>query len=76
MGGRPGWNKEYWKKLDKETARKLRTTCPKCGGDRTYYNKKFKVWRCGNCEHSWVIEGIGDRIPWWKRFLRWLGFQV
>ena len=34
MGGRPGWNKEYWKRLDRETERKLRTTCPKCGSTR------------------------------------------
>jgi len=81
MSGRPGWNKEYWQHMDKETARKLRTTCPKCGSNLTYYNKQFKVWRCGRCEHSWVIEGLGRQRehnpnPWWKRFFRWLGFQV
>ncbi len=66
--GRPGWNKEYWDRMDKETARKLRTTCPRCGSDKTYYNKKFGVWRCGRCEHSWVIRGVaGEKVPWWKR---------
>ena len=74
MGGRPGWNKEFWKRLDRETERKLRTTCPKCGSDKTYYNKQFRVWRCGRCEHSWAIEGMGEGVPWWKRLLRWLGF--
>jgi transposase-like protein len=76
---RPGWNKEYWNRMDKETARKLRTACPKCGSDKTYYNKQFKIWRCGRCEHSWVIEKLGrerDPNPWWKRLLRWAGFQV
>ena len=24
---RPGWRDEYWKQLDKETAKKIRTTC-------------------------------------------------
>ncbi len=71
MGGRPSWNKEYWKHLDKETARKLRTVCPKCGSSLTYYNKQFGVWRCGRCEHSWVIQGMSDDTrPWWKRLFR------
>lgn len=69
--GRPGWNKEYWDRMDKETARKLRTTCPRCGSDKTYYNKKFGVWRCGRCEHSWTIRGMsGENLPWWKRLFR------
>ncbi len=35
MSSRPGWSDDYWKKLDKETARKLRTSCPKCGSEHT-----------------------------------------
>ena len=67
--GRPGWNKEYWNRMDKETSRKLRTACPRCGSDKTYYNKRFGVWRCGKCEHSWTIKGMGG-VPWWKRLFR------
>ena len=70
---RPGWNDSYWKKLDKESARRLRTTCPKCGSDKTYYNKQFKVWRCGRCENSWVIQGIKSGESWWKRLWRRIG---
>jgi len=29
MPVRPSWHDEYWKKLDKETAAKMRTTCLK-----------------------------------------------
>ncbi len=64
---RPGWHDEYWKKLDKETAKKIRTTCPHCGSANTYYNKQYQTWRCGRCEYSFVVEGIGDKAPWWKR---------
>ena len=64
---RPSWHEDYWKKLDKETAAKMRTTCPHCGSANTYYNRQFKVWRCGKCEHSFIIEGVSDKAPWWKR---------
>ena len=68
MPGRPGWYDGYWKNLDEETERRLRTTCPKCGSSKTYYNKQFKTWRCGSCEHSYVIQGYGeDKKPWWRR---------
>ena len=69
MSSRPGWNDEYWKKLDKETARKLRTSCPKCGSANTYYNKKYGTWRCGKCEHTFVVEGYGHKVSWWERLL-------
>lgn len=67
MSGRANWSPEYWKKLDKDTAKKLLTTCPKCGSDKTYYNAKFKVWRCGKCEHSFVVQGVKGGVSWWKR---------
>ena len=67
MSSRPGWNDEYWKKLDKETARKLRTSCPRCGSADSYYNKQHRTWSCGECEHAFVVEGFEDKVPWWKR---------
>lgn len=67
MGSRPGWNKDYWQKLDKETEKKLRTSCPKCGSTNTYYNKQFGTWRCGKCEHSYFVAGYGNKVPFWKR---------
>ncbi len=70
MPARPGWHDEYWEQLDKDTARKIRTTCPRCGSSKTYYNKKYKNWRCGRCEHTFTIEGYGDGLPWWKRLFR------
>ncbi len=70
MSGHPGWNPEYWRKMDKETQRKLRTLCPRCGSSKTYYNRRFKVWRCGACENSFVIKGVTDGIPWWRRIFR------
>lgn len=63
---RPSWSDDYWKRLDKETARRIRTTCPKCGSSNTYYNKQFEIWRCGRCEHSFIIKDYGTK-PWWKR---------
>lgn len=70
MPGRPGWYDDYWKTMDKETAMRIRTTCPHCGSSSTYFNKQFKVWRCGKCEHSFTVEGFGDGVPWWKRLFR------
>lgn len=67
MPVRPGWHDEYWKRLDKETAKRIRTTCPRCGSSKTYYNQQYKVWRCGQCEASFTIKGFGDKAPWWKR---------
>jgi ribosomal protein S27AE len=67
MPSRPGWSDSYWKKLDKETERKLRTTCPRCGSSDTYYNKHYKTWRCGKCEHSFVVKGLTDSVSWWRR---------
>ncbi|MBI4180517.1 MAG: hypothetical protein HY528_01135 [Chloroflexi bacterium] len=69
MPVRPGWNEEYWKQLDKETAKKLRTMCPRCGSTNTYYNKQYQSWRCGKCENSFVVEGFSERKPWWQRLL-------
>ena len=70
MPGRPGWHDKYWKKLDKETQKKMRTSCPRCGSAETYYNELFKTWRCGRCEHSFLVKGYGSAMPWWKRLLR------
>ncbi len=70
MPERPSWHDDYWKQLDRETSRKIRTTCPRCGSSRTYYNKQYRVWRCGKCEHSFVVEGLGERVPWWQRLFR------
>ncbi len=70
MPVRPGWTDDYWKRLDKETSRKLRTSCPRCGSTKTHFNEQYRTWRCGRCEHSFVVEGIGGRQggrPWWKR---------
>jgi ribosomal protein L37AE/L43A len=67
MADRPEWHDSYWKKMDKETEKKLRTACPHCGSDKTYYNKQFHVWRCGKCEGSFTVKGYGDNKPWWKR---------
>jgi transposase-like protein len=70
MPGRPGWHDQYWKRLDKETAKKIRTTCPRCGSSDTYYNAKFHTWRCVKCEHSFVVKGVSGDTPWWKRLFR------
>ena len=70
MAGRPGWQDAYWENLDKETAKKLRTLCPRCGSSNTYYNEQFKVWRCGKCEASFTVKGLDDKSPWWKRIFR------
>ena len=64
---RPGWFEDYWQNLDKKTAAKIRTTCPRCGSAKTYYNEQYRTWRCGRCEHSFVIEGVFKKAPWWKR---------
>ncbi|MEE8418996.1 MAG: hypothetical protein V3S02_02665 [Dehalococcoidales bacterium] len=66
---RPGWHDDYWKNLDKETARKIRTTCPRCGSANTDYNKQYGTWRCGKCEHIFTVSGYGETKPWWKRLL-------
>lgn len=71
MPTRPGWDPDYWKNLDKETARKIRSTCPKCGSSDTFYNKQYGNWRCGKCEHIFTVEGLDDDDrPWWKRLFR------
>ena len=71
MPGRPGWHDEYWRNLDKETARKIRTTCPKCGSANTFYNKQYRNWRCGRCEHIFIVQGYDDDArPWWRRLFR------
>ena len=70
MGGRPSWRDEYWKRLDKETRRKIRTTCPRCGSGKTYFNQQFHTWRCGRCEHSFFVEGLDNKVSWWKRLFR------
>ncbi len=66
MPGRPGWRDDYWKKIDKDTQRKMRTTCPRCGSAETYYNERFKTWRCAKCEHVFTVKGLPG-TPWWKR---------
>jgi ribosomal protein L37AE/L43A len=66
---RPEWSNDYWKSMDKETERKIRTRCPRCGSMKTYFNKQYKVWRCGACENSFVIKGYGEH--WWKRLMFW-----
>lgn len=70
MPARPGWYKENWRRMDKDTARKMRTTCPKCGSERTYYNEKFKVWRCAVCEHTFTVKGVRAGTPWWKKLFK------
>ena len=67
MPVRPGWHDNYWNKIDKETEKKIRTTCPHCGSNKTYYNKQFKVWRCGKCEGSFTVKGYEEKRPWWRR---------
>ncbi|MCH8864880.1 MAG: hypothetical protein IIB13_05920 [Chloroflexi bacterium] len=71
MPSRPGWYEGYWKNLDKDTARKIRSTCPRCGSADTYYNQQFMTWRCGRCEYIFVIKGVSEKVPWWKRLFRW-----
>ena len=66
---RPRWSDGYWNRLDKETARKMRTICPHCGSSETYYNEHYKTWRCNKCEYSFTVKGLGDKKPWWKRLL-------
>ncbi len=68
MSNRPGWHDQYWNKMDKETEKRMRTMCPRCGSSQTYYNERFRSWRCGKCEHSFLVEGLEGR-PWWKRWL-------
>ena len=70
MAGRPGWHDSYWKNMDKDTERKLRTLCPRCGSSQTYYNQQFKVWRCGKCEASFMVKGLDEKPPWWKRLFK------
>ena len=71
MPVRSGWHDDYWKQMDKDTAKKLRTMCPRCGSSKTYYNERYQAWRCGKCEHSFVVEGLDsdEKRPWWKRLL-------
>ena len=70
MPGRPGWHDEYWDQMDKETAKKIRSTCPRCGSSNTYYNKQYGTWRCGKCEHTFVIRGFDENKPWWKKLFK------
>jgi ribosomal protein L37AE/L43A len=70
MPPRPTWYEDNWKRMDKKTAREIRTNCPKCGSDKTYYNEKFKVWRCGKCENIFTIKGLKMEKPWWKRIFK------
>jgi ribosomal protein L37AE/L43A len=70
MPARPNWYEDDWKRMDKKTARQVRTTCPKCGSNKTYYNEKFKVWRCGKCENIFTIKGLKMEKPWWKRIFK------
>ncbi len=70
MPGRANWYDDYWKNLDEAAARRLRTRCPRCGSTKTYYNQQYGTWRCGRCEHSFHVQGVKDKRPWWKR---WFG---
>jgi ribosomal protein S27AE len=70
MPGRPGWHDEYWDQMDKATAKKIRSTCPRCGSSNTYYNKQYGTWRCGKCEHTFVIQGFDDNKSWWKKLFK------
>ena len=56
--GRPWWHDDYWKTIDWRQERRMRTTCPSCGSDRTYYNEKYKTWKCLKCEKSFVVEDL------------------
>ena len=56
--GRPWWQDDYWKKMDWRQERRMRTTCPFCGSDRTYYNEKFRTWKCLKCEKPFVVEDL------------------
>ncbi len=73
MPVRPGWSDDYWKRMDKETSRKLRTSCPRCGSTKTHFNEQYETWRCSRCEHSFAVDGVGDSSrggrSWWKRLL-------
>lgn len=65
--GRPWWHDNYWENLDSERSRKLRILCPHCGSDKVYFNKRFRVWRCGKCEGSFtvkVVEGGWGKQLW------------
>ena len=44
---RPGWFEDYWRHMDKKTAAKIRTSCPRCGSAKTYFNEQYGTWRCG-----------------------------
>ena len=35
--------------------------CPFCGSPKVYYNKRFRVWRCGSCEKSFPSPSYGGR---------------
>ncbi|MFH1032300.1 MAG: hypothetical protein V1767_07055 [Chloroflexota bacterium] len=70
MPARPNWYNSYWRKMDKKTAEKIRTTCPRCGSTRTYYNEQFRTWRCGDCEYSFKVKGVRGKLPWWRRLFR------
>jgi len=70
MSGRQTWHEDYWKKLDKKTEKKLRTICPRCGSSNTYFNERFRVWRCQKCEYSFAVQGFGGKKAWWKRLFR------
>lgn len=55
---------ENWarRREDKESIGK-RSLCPFCGkGDRLYYNKRYKSWRCGYCEHSFPMPSGGKPV--------------
>ena len=44
---------ENWARWKEEKGTRIKPLCPFCGkGDRLYYNKHFKSWRCGWCEKS------------------------
>lgn len=56
--GRPWWYFEYWNKLSWRQERKMRTSCPYCGNNRTYYNAHYKTWKCLVCEKSFIVHGL------------------
>lgn len=70
MPGRPEWHDSYWNKMDKETAKKMRSSCPRCGNSDTFYYKQYGTWRCSKCEHIFVVQGLEENTPWWKRIFK------
>lgn len=62
---------EFYAARKEERLGLLKPLCPYCGrGKRLYYNKVFKVWRCGWCEASFPIPSGGK--PAWYEIEAWM----